>query len=36
MERYQLLENAAAAPAEDPQLDTGLSDIIRRYEEDIN
>lgn len=29
------LENAAAAPAEDSRLDTGLSDIIRRYEEDI-
>ena len=28
------IENAAA-PAEDPRLDTGLSDIIRRYEDDI-
>lgn len=29
------LENAAAAPAEDPRLDTALAQIIRRYEEDI-
>lgn len=28
------IENAAA-PAEDPRLDTGLSEIIRRYENDI-
>lgn len=29
------LENAAAASAEDPRLDTALAQIIRRYEEDI-
>ena len=29
------LENAAAAPAEDPRLDTALAQIVRRYEEDI-
>lgn len=29
------LEDAAAAPAEDPRLDTALAQIIRRYEEDI-
>lgn len=29
------LENAAAAPAEDPRLDTALAQIIRRYEDDI-
>lgn len=29
------LENAAAAPAEEPRLDTALAQIIRRYEDDI-